>query len=251
MVHLAERRAEDRTAGRVRASGQVDVVGILRKSFGESLRKRHARRTAASRGAGLPPDRIEEIVAEEWRRRGLEPPQGSVMETTVDLIAHPPGVVEQVLAHGAVVSDLAGLPWRIRGVVKEGFDRLLAQFDRERGRVFEIATGPGNVPVRVRPGSVPLLRRLAGQAVVLPSFMRATRAELRTGADTSVEVWSVTDDQQGVSELIGTVEGSDASLFGRLLATAEIVSQPCRCRATILAGRNGDWRMVLGRPLGP
>ena len=203
------------------------------------------------RGRGLGPERIEEIVIEEWRRRGIAPPTGLAMERTVDEIGHPPSVAEQVRVQAGLATDLLGLPLRLRRATRGGLNQLLRRVNRHQGKVFEIAVGAGQVPVRTGPSSALLLKSLASQAVFLPSLMRVTNAELRTGAEGSVEVWTYSAEQDTAerSVPIGTIEGPEALPFGHYIAIAELVGQPCICRATLVASRDGGWQMLVGRPL--
>jgi hypothetical protein len=246
----SERRRVDRGAS---ADPRLLDPVVLKKIAVKSIRTDQARRAATARGAGQRSERIEEIVVEEWRRRGLVPPSGVGMERTIDLIAHPPDLTERARNQARLGSDLFGLPLRVRRATKGGLGRLLERAGRDHGRVFEVAGGDDFVGVSLEPGSDTELERLARQAIFLPSLMCTTTAELKVGAAGDVEVWAFPP-PEGPSEAtraLGTIPDSAATDFERLLAIAARVHQPCVCLAAVLRRRYGGLEMIIARPLVP
>ena len=249
MRHAERRRVERGTS----ANPSPFDPAVLKKIAVKSVRTHQARRAATARGAGQRSERIEEIVIDEWRRRGLTPPAGIGMERTTDLIAHPPGWTERARDQARLGSDLFGLPFRVRRATKGGLGQLLERAGRDHRRVFEVAGGDDFVGVLLNPGSDRELERLAGQAVFLPSYMRVTTAELRVRADGDLEVWAYPppDGPSDAIRAIGRVPDAAATDFKRLLAIAARVGQPCICRAVVLRRREGGLDMIIERPLRP
>ena len=152
----SERRRVDRGAS---ANPRLFDPVVLKKIAVKSVRTHRARR-ATARGAGQRSERIEEIVVEEWRRRGLVPPSGVGMERTIDLIAHPPDLAERACNQARLGSDLFGSPLRVRRATKGVLGPLLERAGRDHGRVFEVAGGDDFVAVSLEPGSDTELERL-------------------------------------------------------------------------------------------
>ncbi len=131
-------------------------------------RRRQARRSAIQRAADNWTNKPSAIVAEEWRRHGLEPPTGVVMDRWADQIADPPSLAEQTVNNARILRDLVGLRCRVHRATKGGIGPLIERMGKERGRAYEVATGDEMIEATTEPGSTSYLDELAARAVGFP-----------------------------------------------------------------------------------
>jgi hypothetical protein len=202
---------------------------------------------------GLAPEQIRRVIKEEWRRHGLDPPKRIVMDRLVDEITRPPNLVERLETKMRLGEDLIGLPLRIRRATRGGIgQKMLDKALSERGRVYEVATGDEHIAVEMNPNAVTDIQRLVAKAVFLPSFVTATKVEIRMGDFGQVEVYPfISPDELAASAPLGRVPESESARLQALIQIAQRVRQPCVIRAFLVRARDGGWQVLLPRPLKP
>ena len=225
----------------------------LKDGIARNRRGRLARAAAMKRGAGSSTEQIEEIVRQEWTRRGLDPPARPGLDWVVDEIARPAALRERVGNHVRAGRDLIGLPLRVRRTTRGGVRQLLERAAQSQEDVYEIATGDGYVTVLLHPDSAVALESLARRAVMAPSFMVTTKVELRFGLSGGVEVWTRAGPGESLTagQLAGAVPDIDAPAYERLISVANRVQQPCLCLAIVARRRDRGREMFVARPIDP
>jgi hypothetical protein len=248
-LRMLDNKAQRKDSGDGEQARSINLGGIVSTGIRETLHKRAARHAVQRRSAELDDHEVRELVAQEWANHGLDPPGTVAADRIADEIAHPPGPVERAQRRLRLARDLVGMPLRLHKATRGGLGETIERAGRDRGKVYEMATGRDPVEVHLASGSAAQLDRIARRAVALPSLMAVAKVELRLSHDGQIEVWDYRPDEPPPELPIGSLPSSDSTRAGELVRIALAVNQPCVCPAAVLRTRDGPWQLLVRRPL--